>query len=39
MRHAALRVDEQHIIWQQVIMKVKNIASPASCQKEDEHNL
>jgi hypothetical protein len=29
MRHAALHAQEQHIIWQQVIMKVQN-TSPAA---------
>jgi hypothetical protein len=33
MRHAALRAQKQHIIWQEVIMKPENTSWPPPCQK------
>ena len=33
MRHAALRAQKQHIIWQEVIMKTENTSWSLPCQK------
>ncbi|MGB6670627.1 MAG: hypothetical protein WBE73_19965, partial [Candidatus Acidiferrum sp.] len=39
MRHAALRAQQQHIIWQEVIIKLESTPRPSLSQKEGHHNL
>jgi hypothetical protein len=34
MRHAALHAQQQHIVWQQVIMKVQNTSPAGPLSKE-----